>query len=49
MEDNDTMIEAEPVVATLNDSVTRSGLLRQLMGLSCEDKVASDGWSTKNF
>ena len=40
MEDNDIMIAAEPAAATLSESVTRSGLLGQLMGLSRKDKVA---------
>ena len=40
MEDNDIMIAAEPAAATLSESVTRSGLLGQLMGLSRNDKVA---------
>lgn len=43
MEDKDTKIVAEPVAATLSESVTRSGLLGQLMGLSHKDKVTSDG------
>lgn len=40
MEDNDIMIAAEPATATFSESVTRSGLLGQLMGLSRKDKVA---------
>lgn len=40
MEDNDIMIAAEPAAATLSESVIRSGLLGQLMGLSRNDKVA---------
>lgn len=40
MEDNDVMMASEPVAATLSESVTRSGLLGQLMGLSRKDKVA---------
>ena len=34
------MTAAEPVAATLSESVTRSGLLNQVMGLSRTDKVA---------
>ena len=40
MEDNDIVMAAEPTAATLSESVTRSGLLGQLMGLSRKDKVA---------
>ena len=40
MEDNDIMIAGEPAAATFSESVTRSGLLGQLMGLSRKDKVA---------
>ena len=40
MEDNDVMMAAEPAAATLSESVTRSGLLGQVMGLSRTDKVA---------
>lgn len=39
MEDNDIIIAAESAAA-FSESVTRSGLLGQLMGLSRKDKVA---------
>ena len=40
MDDNDIMIAAEPAAVTFSESVTGSGLLGQLMGLSRKDKVA---------
>ena len=40
MEDNDIVMAAEPVAATLSESVSRSGLLGQVMGLSRPDKLA---------
>ena len=40
MEDKDVMIAAEPLAATLSESVSRSGLLGQVMKLSRPDKIA---------
>ena len=40
MDDNDTMIAEEPMAATLSESVSRSGLLGQVMNLSRPDKMA---------
>ena len=40
MEDYDMIVAAEPAAAVLSESVTRSGLLGQVMKLSRPDKVA---------
>lgn len=40
MEDNEVTTAAEPAAAMLSESVRRSGLLGQVMGLSRTDKVA---------
>jgi hypothetical protein len=40
MEENDVMMVSEPLAATLSESVSRSGLLGQVMRLSRPDKIA---------
>lgn len=40
MEENEKMTVSEPAAASLSESVSRSGLLGQLMGLSFSDKAA---------
>lgn len=40
MEENEKMTVSEPAAASLSESVSRSGLLGQLMGLSSSDKAA---------
>lgn len=49
MDNQDLMTAAEPAVATLSESVSRSGLLGQVMSLSLPDKVALIAYLKKDI
>ena len=49
MEHDSKIMASEPIVATLSESVSRSGLLGQVMSLSRPDKVALIAYLKKDI